>query len=169
MQYPAIIRGAWRKRLRNNAVVRYSYGLASASLVLLGLLCVSFGIAHAAGRTQLQRPPGYLGIEFHNLTNEQAAALHLRDNRGVEVMFVDHDGPAASAGLKPHDLITGFNGHIVASGEALGRMIHDAGAGVQVKLSVFRNGNPITIHTKLADRQQVERKAWARMIQGPPP
>src|SRR5215472_16755696 len=106
MQYLAIIRGAWRKRLRNNAVVRYSHGLASVSLVLLGLLFVPVSSAHASGRTQLQRPPGYLGIEFHDLTNEQATALHLRDNRGVEVLLVDHDGPAASAGLKPHDLIT---------------------------------------------------------------
>src|SRR5215469_16967914 len=158
MQYLAIIRGAWRKRLRNNAFVRYSYGLAGVSLMLLGLLVVSFWSAHAAGRTQLQRPPGYLGIEFHDLTNEQATALHMRDNRGVEVMLVDHDGPAASAGLKPHDLITGFNGHIVASGEALRRMIHDAGAGVQVRLSVFRNGNPITIHARLANHAELERK-----------
>jgi S1-C subfamily serine protease len=133
------------------------------------MLVVPAGRAHAAGHTQPQRPPGYLGIEFHDLTNEQAAALHLRDKRGVEVLLVDHDGPAASAGLKPHDLITGLNGRIVASGEALRRMIHDTGAGVEVRLSVFRNGDPITIHTKLADRQEVERKAWARMTQGPAP
>jgi S1-C subfamily serine protease len=138
-------------------------------MVLLVLLSASAGRAHASAPAQTQRLPGYLGIEFHDLTSEQAAALHLRDKRGVEVLLVDHDGPGASAGLRPHDLITGLNGHIVVSGEALRRMIHDDGAGVEVRLSVFRNGSPITIRTKLASREDVERRAWARVTQGPPP
>ncbi|HEX5282547.1 MAG TPA: PDZ domain-containing protein [Bryocella sp.] len=150
--------------------------LAGASVLVLFLLAApASGRAATTGRavtgghtTVAQRPPGYLGIEFHDLTSDQAAALHLRDNRGVEVLLVDHDGPGAAAGLQPHDLITGINGHIVASGEALRRTIHDTGAGVEVKLSVFRNGNPITIRTKLANREVVERRAWARLNQPEP-
>lgn len=178
MQHAAIFRREWRGRLRGGVFLCQGpsalsgraprLGLACAPLMLFVLLSGPVMRAHAAAAAP-QRPPGYLGIEFHDLTNEQAAALHLRDRRGVEVLLVDHDGPAASAGLKPHDLITGLNGHIVASGEALHRMIHDAGAGVEVRLSVFRNGNPITIRTKLANREDVERKAWARVTQGPPP
>jgi S1-C subfamily serine protease len=125
-------------------------------------------MAAVSGGHGVQKPPGYLGIEFHDLTHDQAAAMHLRDPRGVEVLLVDHDGPAAEAGLQPHDLITGLNGHIVASGEALHRMIREAGAGVVVRLSVFRNGSPITIHAKLANRVDVERKAWARVADAPP-
>jgi S1-C subfamily serine protease len=93
--------------------------------------------------------------------------MHLRGPRGVEVVLVDHDGPAAQAGLQPHDLITGLNGHIVASGEALRRMIRDAGAGVEVKLSVFRNGDRVVVRAKLANREQVERQAWARVTSPP--
>ena len=180
MQHEAIIRREWRRRLRSSVAVcpgeknRLGHrarrlSLAGASLVLLVLLAAPVGRANAVAPAGPQRPPGYLGIEFHDLTNEQATALHLRDKRGVEVLLVDHDGPAASAGLKPHDLITGLNGHIVASGEALRRMIRDTGAGVEVKLSIFRNGSPIMIRTKLANREDVERKAWARVTQGAPP
>jgi serine protease Do len=169
MQHAAIIRREWRRRLRISVPVRSRTILLAGASLLVVVLAAPLGRARGAATVTPQRPPGYLGIEFHDLTSEQATALHLRDKRGVEVLLVDHDGPAASAGLKPHDLITGLNGHIVASGEALHRMIRDAGAGVEVKLSVFRNGNPITIHTKLANREDVERKAWARVTQGPPP
>jgi serine protease Do len=173
MQQAAIIRRRWRKELWSGVDVRSGapkrrMRLAGASLLMLVLLSASAGRASSGGHAQPQRPPGYLGIEFHDLTNDQAAALHMRDKRGVEVLLVDHDGPAASAGLQPHDLITGFNGHIVTSGEALRRVIRETGAGVQVTLSVFRNGNPITIHTKLASHEDVERKAWARLNQTEP-
>jgi len=176
MQHAAIIRGEWRRRLRSNIFVCHSARqrsrgicLASAALICVLLSAPAARAAKGHAPQPQTRPPGYLGIEFHDLTNEQAAALHLRDKRGVEVLFVDHDGPAASAGLHQHDLITGFNGHIVASGESLRRMIRDTGAGIEVRLSVFRNGDPITIRTRLANREDVERKAWARVTQGPPP
>lgn len=159
MQHAAMARREWLIRLRSSVVLR-------PGTWLLVMAVMSTPLAGAAGgRGQPQRPAGYLGIEFHDLTNDQAAAMHLRDKRGVEVLLVDHDGPAAAAGLQPHDLITGLNGRIVTSGEALRRMIRDTGAGVEVRLSVFRNGNPITIHTKLANREDLERKAWARLTQ----
>jgi serine protease Do len=106
--------------------------------------------------------PGYLGIEFHELTDDQVATLHLSVH-GVEVLMVDHDGPAGKAGLQPHDVIISLNGQPIASADALGRMIHDAGAGTPIVLTVQRRGRTLSVNAQLADRSQVAREAMARM------
>jgi serine protease Do len=176
MQHAAILRSPSRGRLRNAGFLRKNarrsfrkIRLTSAFLAFVVVFSVPMARARA-GHSTVQKAPGYLGIEFHDLTHQQAEMLHLRGPQGVEVLLVDHDGPAAAAGLQPHDLITGINGHVVPSGEALRRMIHDTGAGVMVTLSVFRNGNPITIRAKLANHEDIERRAWQRLTQpGPMP
>lgn len=108
-----------------------------------------------------QRSPGYLGILFENLGDDQVAELHVKS--GVEVMMVDHDGPAGKAGLRVHDVIVQLNGQMILSADSLRRMIHDAGVGAEVKLSVLREGQQLTVNARLASRGDVEREAVARM------
>jgi len=64
---------------------------------------------------------------------------------GVEVIGVDPDGPAASAGVRPEDLIVAVDGRPVERmDDLLGLMVGEA-VGVAVTLGIVRAGRPIEI------------------------
>src|SRR6201998_1158758 len=56
---------------------------------------------------------GYMGLGITDVTPENAKFFESKDNRGAIVTQVEHDSPAAKAGLKVGDLITSINGHEV--------------------------------------------------------
>jgi serine protease Do len=128
--------------------------------------------AQHGGVAAAPKDPGYLGIAFHDLTDDDVAELHLKGMHGAEVEMVDHDGPAGQAGLCPQDVIVKLNGQAVDGSVTLRKVIHEAGAGAAIALEVWRGGKALTLHAQLADRGEVERAARERIEDGgavPPP
>jgi hypothetical protein len=96
----------------------------------------------------------YLGVDTRDITPDRLTALHLKDERGVEVTMVDQDAPAGKAGLKEQDVILTLNGTEVQSVEQLRRMIREIPPGRVVTLGISRNGQAMTMKAELADRKQ---------------
>ncbi len=167
---------------RAGAFAPWNVGLACGLALLLAVRTVrAEGLDHKTpgqseslsnGGSHLASPRGipphahgYLGILFQDLSDKQLSSLHLAGGRGVEVMMVDHDGPAGKAGLRTHDVIVSLNGQMISSADGLRRMIHDAGVGTAVTLAVIRGGKQVTVNAQLAYRGEVEREALARMAE----
>src|SRR5712692_2735962 len=97
----------------------------------------------------------YLGVDITDVSADRLSALKLKEERGVEVTMVDQDAPAGKAGLKEHDVILEFNGSAVESEEQLRRLIRETPPGRTVTLGVSRDGSPMKISVKLADRGKI--------------
>jgi S1-C subfamily serine protease len=112
---------------------------------------------------------GYLGINFRDVPDEQAAALRLQTARGEEVILIDHDGPAAQSGLREHDVLLQINGQPIEGEEQLRRTLRETPAGRWATFLISRDGQQQTISIQLADRQTVGQKAWERHMTVPEP
>ena len=108
---------------------------------------------------------GYLGIVFHDVSDDRMSTLKLKESHGVEILHVDHDGPASQAGLREHDVILQMNGQTIEGEEQLRRILHETPVGRGVVLVLSRDGQQITVATQMADRTTVERDAWKQHIQ----
>jgi C-terminal processing protease CtpA/Prc len=128
-------------------------------------LSLSLPFAHAAEHKLLVAEfpgaahPGYLGVGLRDVTEDRVAALKLKDARGVEVVALDHDGPAAKAGVREHDVILQMNSQEVASEEQLRRMLRETPAGRKADLLLSRDGQEVKVQVVLGDRFTVEHAA----------
>jgi serine protease Do len=96
----------------------------------------------------------YLGVDTRDVTPDRVSALHLKEERGVEVTMVDQDAPAGKAGLKEHDVILTINSQSVESVEQLRRMIHEIPAGRSIDIGISRDGQLSTLKAELVERNK---------------
>ncbi|MGH9476929.1 MAG: Do family serine endopeptidase [Terriglobales bacterium] len=87
---------------------------------------------------------GYLGIDVMPLTPNIAASLNESNASGVVVAQVNPGSPAATAGLKPYDVVTKFNGSRIENGGDLQVVAGAAAPGARATVNVLRDGKPMT-------------------------
>jgi serine protease Do len=132
--------------------------LAVLAVVLVVLAVPSFG--QPGGQPYMfysEEPWGggsYLGVDTRDVTSDRLSALHLKEERGVEVTMVDQDAPAGKAGLKEHDVILTINNEGVESVEQLRRMIHEIPSGRTIEIGISREGQLSTLKAQLAERNK---------------
>ncbi len=93
---------------------------------------------------------GFLGASTQPLTPALARSLRLAKPEGALVGQVEPESPAARAGLRAGDVVTGVNEATVANPRDLARAIGEARPGSEVKLRVQRDGAPQELRVTLA-------------------
>ncbi len=92
---------------------------------------------------------GYLGVEANQTTPDLAAALGVKDVKGMVIANLAADGPAAKAGLKREDIITAINDKPVASWQDLRLIVAESLPGTKVRVNYLRAGKPAEVEVTL--------------------
>ena len=100
--------------------------------------------AAATPREPANHDDAGVGMTVAPVTPDLARELRVRSTEGVAVMAVDPDGAAASAGLRPGDVITRVNGHEVATVPALKSALKSSGSRPALVL-VNRQGESVFV------------------------
>ena len=109
---------------------------------------------------------GYLGVLVGDVDSDSAPKLKLKETRGAVVTLIDHDAPAAQAGIRINDVLLEVNGQSVEGAEQFGRMMREISAGRKLKLLVSRDGGQQTITVQPVDPKPMEQDVWNKIDQG---
>jgi serine protease Do len=157
----------------------YKYHTGFVALAALG---AAAAIAPQAARAQateitqvIQEPSpllvisgskGYLGVLVGDVDSDSAAKLKLKEVRGAVITVIDHDAPAGQMGLKVNDVVLELNGQQIEGAEQLRRMLHEIPPGRNVSMLVSRDGNTLTLATKMGDHKKIVEGFWTRIAKG---
>ena len=111
--------------------------------------------AHSAGGVLPAESP-YLGVSGMDVGPELSKTLKMKEDHGAEVTMVDPESGAAKAGVKPGDVVLEFNGQKVDGWEQLKRLVHETAIRREVKITVWRNGAPVTLTATVGGRRDMD-------------
>jgi serine protease Do len=97
---------------------------------------------------------GWLGVEIADVDAEKAKELKLPAVRGVLIVEVEPDSPAAKAGLKAKDVIAEYDGQSVEGVVQFRRQVRETPPGRAIPISVWREGNTQNMTVAVGDRHK---------------
>lgn len=112
---------------------------------------------------------GYLGVNVRDVDPDRAQKEKISSPFGAEVVSLDHDAPAAKAGVHSGDIIQAINGQFVTDAAALTRLLRDMPVGKFIDLQIVHNAKIERVHLQLADRAALVEHAWAHHFHVPIP
>ena len=102
---------------------------------------------------------GYIGATLKDVDADLQRSLGLSTARGALVQDVAAGSPGSRAGMRIYDVIVAVDGKTVTGNDALIRDIASRTPGTTTVLQVVRDGRPMTIAIKLAERPARERRS----------
>ncbi|MBH0179318.1 MAG: Do family serine endopeptidase [Nitrospira sp.] len=96
---------------------------------------------------------GWLGVGIQPMTPELAKKFGVTESEGVLVNEVFEKDPAASAGIKPGDVIVNIDGSPVDSPNKLSRLIGALTPGTTAHIEVIRDRNRLILNIPLIERR----------------
>jgi serine protease Do len=123
-----------------NICKRLSLSLAA---ILLAAAILTALIKPAAAES------GFTGMQIQGMSQQTASALGLKSTDGVLVRDVALGGPADKAGIKRGDLILNYGSQRIDSFKKMMAVAGITKPGQEVKVSILREGKPVTLTMKL--------------------
>lgn len=133
----------------NTAIIQNAQGLGFAIPINKALDISQQIVANG----KVEHP--FLGIQMASLTDELKQRIQENSNwnitadKGVLIVKVVRNTPAAKAGLKPGDVILSFNGEAVEKSERIQQLVENTKVGDSVSLDIIREGKEQKIDVKV--------------------
>jgi len=97
---------------------------------------------------------GWLGVQIQQIDEDIAEGLGLESTDGALVATVVENSPAESAGLRPGDVIVGFENEEIADIKDLTRQVAGIRPDSEVELQVWRDGKTVELEVDLGENPE---------------